>query len=47
MSVSLNAILAVRKLTQAEAARVLDVNQPKVSALICAVGAHHEIRSTP
>jgi len=47
MAVSLNAILAVRKLTQAEAARVLDVNQPKVSALICAVGAHQEIRSTP
>ena len=31
--VSLNAILAERKLTQAEAARVLGVNQPKVSAL--------------
>lgn len=33
MAASLNAILAVRKLTQAEAARVLGVNQPKVSAL--------------
>ena len=33
MAVSLNAILAARKLTQAEAARVLGVNQPKVSAL--------------
>ena len=30
---SLNAILAARKLTQAEAACVLGVNQPKVSAL--------------
>ena len=30
---SLNAILAARKLTQAEAARVLGVNQPKISAL--------------
>ncbi len=30
---SLNAILAERKLTQAEAARLLGVNQPKVSAL--------------
>ena len=33
MAASLNAILEVRKLTQAEAARVLGVNQPKVSAL--------------
>ena len=33
MATSLNAILEVRKLTQAEAARVLAVNQPKVSAL--------------
>jgi len=33
MAASLNAILAARKLTQAEAARVLGVNQPKVSAL--------------
>ena len=47
MAVSLNAILAARKLTQAAAARLLGVNQPKVSALICAVGAHQEIRSTP
>ena len=31
--VSLNAILAERKLTQAEASRLLGVNQPKVSAL--------------
>jgi predicted XRE-type DNA-binding protein len=30
----LNAILAARKLTQAEAARLLGVNQPKVSALM-------------
>jgi predicted XRE-type DNA-binding protein len=30
---SLNAILAERKLTQAETARLLGVNQPKVSAL--------------
>jgi predicted XRE-type DNA-binding protein len=30
---SLNAILAARKLTQAEAAQLLGVNQPKVSAL--------------
>ena len=33
MAASLNAILASRKLTQAEAARLLGVNQPKVSAL--------------
>jgi predicted XRE-type DNA-binding protein len=33
LAASLNAILARRKLTQAEAARVLGVNQPKVSAL--------------
>jgi predicted XRE-type DNA-binding protein len=33
MMASLNAILAVRKLTQAETARLLGVNQPKVSAL--------------
>ena len=33
LAVSLNAILERRKLTQAEAARVLGVNQPKVSAL--------------
>jgi predicted XRE-type DNA-binding protein len=33
LAASLNAILAKRKLTQAEAARVLGVNQPKVSAL--------------
>ena len=33
MAASLNAILEVRKLTHAEAARVLGVNQPKVSAL--------------
>jgi len=30
---SLNVILAARKLTQAEAAQVLGVNQPKASAL--------------
>ena len=33
LAASLNAILAARKLTQAEAARALGVNQPKVSAL--------------
>jgi predicted XRE-type DNA-binding protein len=33
LAASLNGILAARKLTQAEAARVLGVNQPKVSAL--------------
>jgi len=33
LAASLNAILARRKMTQAEAARVLGVNQPKVSAL--------------
>jgi predicted XRE-type DNA-binding protein len=33
LAASLNTILAARKLTQAEAARVLGVNQPKVSAL--------------
>jgi predicted XRE-type DNA-binding protein len=33
LAASLNAILAARKLTQAETARVLGVNQPKVSAL--------------
>ena len=33
LATSLNAILAARKLTQAEAARLLGVNQPKVSAL--------------
>jgi predicted XRE-type DNA-binding protein len=33
MVASLNAILAAHKLTQAEAARLLGVNQPKVSAL--------------
>jgi predicted XRE-type DNA-binding protein len=33
LAASLNAILAKRKMTQAEAARVLGVNQPKVSAL--------------
>ena len=33
MAASLNTILEVRKLTQAEAARLLGVNQPKVSAL--------------
>src|ERR1017187_9452017 len=33
MAASLNAILAARKLTQAEAARLLGVNQPKISAL--------------
>jgi hypothetical protein len=33
LATSLNAILAEWKLTQAEAARVLGVNQPKVSAL--------------
>jgi len=33
MAVSLNGILAARKLTQAEAARLLGVNQRKVSAL--------------
>ncbi len=33
LAASLNAILERRKLTQAEAARVLGVNQPKVSAL--------------
>ena len=33
MAASLNGILAARKMTQAEAARLLGVNQPKVSAL--------------
>jgi len=33
LAASLNTILAARKLTQAEAARLLGVNQPKVSAL--------------
>jgi predicted XRE-type DNA-binding protein len=33
LAASINAILAGRKLTQVEAARVLGVNQPKVSAL--------------
>jgi predicted XRE-type DNA-binding protein len=33
LAASLNAILAERKLTQAEAARLLGANQPKVSAL--------------
>jgi len=33
LAASLNAILAARKLTQAEAAQLLGVNQPKVSAL--------------
>ena len=33
LAASLNAILAARKLTQAEAVRLLGVNQPKVSAL--------------
>jgi predicted XRE-type DNA-binding protein len=33
LAASLNAILAARKLTQAEAECVLGVNQPKVSAL--------------
>ena len=33
LAASLNAILAARKLTQAETARLLGVNQPKVSAL--------------
>jgi predicted XRE-type DNA-binding protein len=33
LAASVNAILARRKLTQAAAARVLGVNQPKVSAL--------------
>jgi predicted XRE-type DNA-binding protein len=33
LAASLNAILERRKLTQAEAAQVLGVNQPKVSAL--------------
>jgi predicted XRE-type DNA-binding protein len=33
LAASLNAILAARKLTQAETARVLGVNQPKVSVL--------------
>ena len=33
MATSLNAILAERKLTQAEAARLLGVNQPKLTAL--------------
>ena len=33
LAASLNAILVRRRLTQAEAARVLGVNQPKVSAL--------------
>ena len=33
LATSLNAILAEWKLAQAEAARVLGVNQPKVSAL--------------
>ena len=33
LAASQNAILAARKLTQAEAVRLLGVNQPKVSAL--------------
>jgi predicted XRE-type DNA-binding protein len=33
LAASLNTILAARKLTQAETARLLGVNQPKVSAL--------------
>jgi predicted XRE-type DNA-binding protein len=33
LAASLNTILAARKLTQAEAARLLGVNHPKVSAL--------------
>jgi predicted XRE-type DNA-binding protein len=33
LAASLNAILAERKLTQAEAAQLLGVNQPKISAL--------------
>jgi len=33
LAASVNAILAKRKMTQMEAARVLGVNQPKVSAL--------------
>jgi len=33
LALSLNAILDDRKLTQAEAARALGVNQPKISAL--------------
>ncbi len=33
LAASINAILAQRTLTQVEAARVLGVNQPKVSAL--------------
>jgi predicted XRE-type DNA-binding protein len=33
LATSLNTILAARKLTQAETARLLGVNQPKVSAL--------------
>ena len=33
LAASLNTILAARKLTQAEVARLLGVNQPKVSAL--------------
>jgi predicted XRE-type DNA-binding protein len=33
LAASLNAILVARKLTQAETARLLGVNQPKVSAL--------------
>jgi len=34
LAASLNTILAARKLTQAETARLLGVNQPKVSALV-------------
>ncbi len=33
LCVVINKILAARKLTQAEAARILGVNQPKISAL--------------
>ena len=33
LAASINAILAKRKLTQAQAAQVLGINQPKVSAL--------------
>ena len=33
LAASINAILAARKLTQAKAAEVLGVNQPKISAL--------------
>jgi predicted XRE-type DNA-binding protein len=34
LTVELNRILTAKRLTQAEAAKLLDVNQPKISALL-------------